>query len=82
MNNKIDIADRLYAIGDEILGISGVLSIIRECEELKGFSASHIALLQHDTPRMGTAIQDIADIICGNVKNEDGFHLLRRIDAI
>ena len=60
MNSRIDIADRLNLIADEIQGISDILSIMRENEELQGVPAGHILLLQHDTGRLGAEIRNIA----------------------
>ena len=63
MKHRIEIADWLAAIADEVQGIAEVLSVLRENEELQGASAKHILLLQHDAERIIGKIWKISEKI-------------------
>ena len=60
MEHRIEIADRLAIIADEIQGLADVLSVMRENEELQGLPANHILLLQHCAEKTGNEIRSIA----------------------
>lgn len=61
MENRIDTADRLSAMADELIGLSRILSIMREHEEEQGDNAEHFFLLQTTTERLGMELKEIAE---------------------
>ena len=61
MENRIDIADRLNAMAEELVGLSQILSIMREHEEQQGDNSEKYYLLQTTTERLGEELKEIAE---------------------
>ena len=60
MEYRIEIADKLAVIADELQGVAEILSVMRENKELQGTSAKSVLLLQHDVTRIEGEIRSIA----------------------
>lgn len=59
--SKIDIADRLISISEEIKGVSEILSSLRELNELTGERASYLLMLHKTIERYSTELSRIAN---------------------
>ena len=60
-NSKLEVADHLQAISDEIIGVSRILMIMYENEVRNGDTAEHFLTLKNMVEGYGKEIREIAN---------------------
>lgn len=63
MNRNISAVDRLDAVAEELLGLSEILSIMRESAELQGMSSAYMLTLSKVTEHYSREVKEISKII-------------------